>query len=296
MPRHFTIWALVVAVPATFVGSAHAALNTVTYVDSSGGVPNNAGQIPDGRVEGDYRSEVTLFDIDGGDMWNGGDQFIYLHDENRVPGSFKATVRVISQTEAIDGRWGKAGIHATNGLDGLSRNAMVQVAAGNGSQVDPPPAGDHSPVPARLAGRTGDDGNGGFENPIIGTAGTEQVLDGDGNVANDVFRTAGVNRTWLSLEYRADSNEFIAGSALDIDGAPGIWSYSDPINSVAAPDDGGWYVGLAYSVHNDMTPVDPNAPYHGVTFDQFSWIPEPTSFGLLCMGLIGLASLARRRR
>ena len=205
-------------------------------------------------------------------------------------------MRVVSQTEAIDGRWGKAGIHATNGLDGNSRNSMAQLAAGNGSQVAPPPAGDHSPVPTRLAGRTGNDGNGGFENPIIGTDGTEQVLDGDGNVANDTFRTEGVNMTWLSLEYKAGSNEFIAGSAEDIDGAPGVWSYSDPSTAVAAPDDGGWYVGLAYSVHNDMTPVDPNAPYHGVTFDNYSIVPEPSSVGLLCMGVLGLLSLARRRR
>ena len=83
MSNKFWMAALAAVLSTAIAGSAFAGLNTATYVDSSGGVPNNAGQVPDGRVEGDMTGvgEVTLFDIDGGDMWNGGDQFIYLHDE-----------------------------------------------------------------------------------------------------------------------------------------------------------------------------------------------------------------------
>ena len=283
-----------VAIAALMAVSANAGLNTVTYVDSSGGVPNNGGFTPGGSVVGDHTGAgaVTLSDIDGGDMWNGGDQFIYLHDNAQETGSFTATVRVVSQTEAIDGRWGKAGIRASSSLDGNSANAMAQVAAGNGSQVDAPASGDHSPVPVRLAGRTQNDGNGGFENPVIGTAGTEQTLDGDGNVANNVFASAGANATWLRLSYDAGDNSFIAGSALDVNGSAGVWSFSDPVSTVPADGDG-WYVGLAYSVHDDMAPVA--GDMHGVTFDNYSLVPEPSSLGLLLVGGLGLLGVRRRR-
>lgn len=281
------------AVAALLAASASAGLNTVTYVDASGGVANNAGNIPNGSVTGDQTGvgEVTLMDVDGGDMWNGGDQFIYLHDSAQEAGDFTATVRVVSQTEAVNGRWGKAGIRASATLDGTSANAMAQAASGNGSQVAAPPAGDHSPVPLRLAGRTQNDGDGGFENPIIGAAGTEQVLDGDGNVANDIFRTDGPNATWLRLSYTKASNEFVASSAADVGGAPGVWSHSAPMSGV--PSDGDWYVGLAYSVHNDFDlPAD---GMHGVTFDNYSIVPEPSSLGLLVLGALGLLGVRRRR-
>lgn len=278
-----------------FSGSVQAGLDTATYIDSSGGVANNAGNIPGGSVEGDITGvgPVTLMDVDGGDMWNGGDQFMYLHDSDQWTGDFTATVRVVSQTEAVDGRWGKAGIRASASLDGLTANAMAQVAAGNGSQVDPPSSGlDHSPVPARLAGRTQNDGEGGFENPIIATAGTEQVVDGDGNVANDVFRESGPNATWLSLSYTAATNEFVAGSALDVNGSPGVWSFSAPVSNVPADGDG-WYVGLAYSAHSDLDL--PAGGMHGITFDNFSLVPEPSTLGLLLLGGLGLFGLRRRK-
>jgi hypothetical protein len=170
---------------------------------------------------------------------------------------------------------------------------MAQAAAGNGSQVAAPAAGDHSPVPLRLAGRTGNDGNGGFENPIIGAAGTEQVLDGDGNVANDIFRSEGTNATWLRLSYTAASNEFVASSAADVGGAPGVWSSSAAVSTVPADGDG-WYVGLAYSVHSDMATLAADNT-HGVTFDNYSIVPEPSSLGLLVLGGLGLLGVRRRR-
>ena len=119
--------------------------------------------IDPGAVDLGGVTRMTLLDGEGGDMWNGGDQFTYLYDSNKVTGDFTATVRVVAQTESVEGRWGKAGVTARANLTGLSQNVMTQVAAGTGSQVDPPEVGEHSPVPVRIAGRTGSDGQGGFE-------------------------------------------------------------------------------------------------------------------------------------
>ncbi len=277
---------------------AHAELDTVTYIDASGGAENNAGRIPDGRVEGDTsgKGEVTLIDVEGGDMWNGGDQFIYLHEASARPTSekFLAVVRVVGQTEAVDGRWGKAGIHARNSLDGNAGNAMAQLATGNGSQADAPANGDHSPVPARLGGRRQNDGNGGFENGIPAHPSTRQDVDGDGNIANNTFQSAGTVSTWLALYYEPGTG-FRAGTALDVNGAPGAWSFSDPVGDIPTTRDG-WYLGLGYSAHSDLVPVDPDG-FHGVTFDGFrTFVPEPTSVGLILLGAMGVLGFARRCR
>ena len=228
------------------------------------------------------------------DMWDGGDNFIYLHDSNLVTGDFTATVRVVSQTEAIDGRWGKAGIRASNNLGGESANAIVQVAAGNGSQP-----GGSDPVPAVLAGRFVNNTASGFESPILGPGGVQ--------VPNDVFRPDGsVNTTWLQLSYEESSNAFVAGIAPDVGGAPGMWNYSIP-NPVQSSGNG-WYVGLAYSAHDDMdfTQVTRLDGLHGVSFDNYSVvpvaIPEPSNvslFVVLVLGTFGykrLASFARRTK
>ena len=268
--------------------AAFAELDTVTYVDASGGAENNAGVVPAGRVEGDISGvgEVTLYDTDGGDMWNGGDQFIYLHEGSERSGNFTATVRVVSQTEAVDGRWGKAGIRASSTLDGNSANAMAQIATGNGSQADPPSSGGaHNPVPARIGGRTMNDGTGGFERPILDASGAE--------VPNNVFAEAGTNVSWLSLSYDAGSNAFISGIAPDNGGSPGEWSYSEPATDV--PSDGGWYVGLAYSAHGDLAIAEDGDRMHGVTFDNFSIVPEPASVGMALIGVLGLLGFRRRR-
>lgn len=293
MVRRILMPALAAIVAISVASSAIAGLNTATYVDSSNGAVNNAGFIPtgystavgDGAGVGD--SSVTLMDIDGGDMWNGGDQFIYLHDSAQEAGDFTATVRVVSQTEATAGRWGKAGIHARSTLDGNSANAMAQLANGNGSQL----AGE-SPVPVRLAGRTQNDGQGGFENGIIAAAGSEQDLLG-AEVANNTFTADGTVATWLSLTYTKATNSFVAGTAKDLDGTPGVWSYSSAVDNV--PSDGDWYVGLAYSMHNDQVGTDNML---GVTYDNWSinQIPEPSTLTLLGLALAGFVGLARRRR
>lgn len=263
---------------------AFAELDTTTYVSHDGG---GSGSVID-NGGGSY----TLLDSDGGDMWNSGDQFIYLHDGDQVSESFTATVRVVSQTEAIDGRWGKAGLRASADLTGFSQFAMAQVATGNGSQP-----GGANPVPSRLGGRDErhPDGDGGFENPI---------LDADGNeLPNNTFAPEGTNMTWLSLMYDADTNGFTAGLAADVDGAPGDWSYSAPVTNVRADGDG-WYVGLAYSAHDDLNydQVTREDGFHGVTYDNYSFttsgpvVPEPASFGLCLIGLMGMLGLRRRNR
>lgn len=278
MKKFWMAVATVVAIAAT----ANAGLDTTTYVSIDG--------TGTGAVEGDTTGvgPVTLLDSDGGDMWNNGDNFIYLHDDDLVTGNFTATVRVVAQTESVDGRWGKAGIRANATLGGDSSAAMAQLAAGNGSQ----PSGAN-PVPARLAGRaTNGTTDGGYENAILDSAG--------GEVPNDVFIAGGdgaVNVSWLSLSYTAADNGFTAGIAPDVDGAPGDWSYSAVKTDVAATGDG-WYVGLAYSSHDDFNydQVTRADGLHGVTFDNYSIVvPEPSSLGLLSISLLGLLGFRRRR-
>lgn len=269
-------------VTVLMVGTVARAELTATYVSWDG---NGSG-----AVEGDAVNAVnavTLLDADDGDMWDGGDQFQYLHTPEKMTGDWTAKVRVIAQTEALDGRWGKAGIRASNDLTGNSSNAMAQVAAGNGSQVDPPAVGDHSPIPVRLAGRTTNDGVNGFEDP---------VLDADGvEVPMNVFPTAtapAANMSWLSLSYTSADNGFVTGYSED--GA--TWSYSNKRTDIFT-DGNGWYIGLAYSAHSDLdfTQVTREDGLHGVTFDNFSIVPEPAGLTILGLGLMGLLGLRRRK-
>ena len=294
MRLKYWIGSLAAALLAMTVSVAQAEL-TFTYVSVDGSGTGN--------VEGDLNAvgPVTLLDADGGDMWNGGDNFVYLHEplgpngEKRL-GDFSATVRVVSQTEAIDGRWGKAGIRASHNLTGNSANAVAQVYAGNGSQVDPPASGAaHNPVPARLAGRTQGDGQGGFERPILAADATE--------VPNNLFPEAlagGTNTSWLRLDYTEETNTFVAGIAPDVNSAPGVWSFSEPATDIPRPSrrGPGWIVGLAYSAHSDLdfTQVTRADGFHGVTFDNFSVVPEPGCLGLMGLGLLGLLGCRRRRR
>ena len=276
-PMRFCLSGLAVAA-LLFAGTASAGLNTTTYVSFDG-----SGT---GAVEGDATGvgEVTLLDSDGGDMWNDGDNFIYLHDSNLITGDFTATVRVVAQTEAIDGRWGKGGIRASNNLGGTSSNARAEVAAGNGSQ----PSGSN-PVPVRLSGRTLNVTPNGYEGAVTDAGGAD--------VPNDVFRTdGGVNVSWLSLSYTEADNAFVAGFAPDVGGAPGEWSFSDPRTNVEASGNG-WYVGLAFSAHSDLNfdQVTRADNFLGVTFDNYSLIPEPSSLLLLVLGGLGLLGFRRRR-
>lgn len=248
-----------------------------------------------GSVVGDMTGvgAVTLNDdTAAGDIWNGGDTFSYLHDANQITNSFTATVRVVGQTQDAGGRWGKAGIAAKSSLDANASMGMAQVAAGIGSQAVAPSRGDHSPVPMRLAGRTTNDGQNGFEDPIK-ILGADNVLV---DSVNNVFpEGAAVNATWLSLSYDAASNGFTAGAAPDVNGAPGDWSYSDTKTDIAGDGDG-WYVGIGYSAHNSMDlGPDGSQGQHGVTFDNYSItvVPEPSTS---ILGLLGLGALALRRR
>ena len=134
-----------------------------------------------------------------------------------------------------------------------------------------PSRGDHSPVPIRLAGRTGNDGEGGFETTIV------DVATGVDSVNNVFPEGEAVNATWLSLDYNAASNEFVAGFAPDVGGAPGDWSFS-PATSAVPSDGDGWYVGIGYSAHNSMDLDAAGAQgQHGVTFDNYSLVPEPST-------------------
>lgn len=274
---------------ALSAGVSHAALTT-TFV--GGGT---------GSVTGDTMNAVgavTIIDNDttGGDLWNGGDTFTYLHEANQITSSFTATVRVIGQTAEANGRWGKAGINVRSDLANTASNAMAQVAAGLGSQVAAPSfiptGGDHNPVPVRLAGRNQNDGNGGFEDPIQDAGGAD--------IPNNVFPEGGiVNATWLSISWDSATNGFIAGHAPDVAGAPGVWSFSAARTDIPADADG-WYVGLGYSAHGDLSfgSADPvTEGEHGVTFDNFSLVvvPEPSTT-LLGAAALGLLALRRRRR
>jgi len=261
---------------ALSVVASHAALTTTII----------GGAVPPGTATGDTTNAtgpVTLSDTTAsGDLWEGGDEAVFLHNSTQVTGSFTATARIIGQTEAANGRWGKGGIMVRNDLTTTSSFAMAQAAAGNGSQ----PTGAN-PVPIRLAGRQvqGATGGGTMYEDTIGSP-----------TSNDIFRTdGGVNATWLSISYDAPTNAFIAGFAPDVAGAPGVWTFSAARTNVpdSNPADG-WYVGLAYSAHADMS-LAAGEGQHGITFDNFSIIPEPST-ALLGSAVVGVLALRRRRR
>jgi len=302
------VWVMVGVLCATLATAVNAELNTVVYISNDG---NGEGRLDLDDAKGDLLdssvdpgavdlggvTRMTLLDGEGGDMWNGGDQFTYLYDSNKVTGDFTATVRVVAQTESVEGRWGKAGVTARANLTGLSQNVMTQVAAGTGSQVDPPGTGDHSPVPVRIAGRTGSDGQGGFEVGIgapIDPTGLEIV---GGEIRNNVFAESeanvvdpDTNAGWLRLHYRASTNSFVSSYARDVDGTPGSWGYSPAVSNVPLPseEDGeGWYVGLGYSAHNSLQLADvaDDDALHGVSFDNYSIVNEYIKPELYVSGL-----------
>lgn len=280
---------LVTAATLLWVASATAGLDTATYISNNGD--------GSGSVSGDMSGvgPVTLMDVQGGDLWNGGDQAQFLHQAAEVSQSFTATVRVVSQTAAVDGRWGKGGLTARTSLDANAAQATTGLSIGNGSQI-----GGESPVAVRITGRPADDGQGGFETDIPLTAGS--TLAGDGadpeNVANNWTGTdIGV---WLNLEYDANAGTFTSGVANDVNGAPGVWNFS-PATTIANDGDG-YVVGLIYSAHGDLkigpgeSSEQPDA-MHGLTFDNFSInvVPEPSAFALLGLAMCGMLGLRRRR-
>ena len=278
--------------------AAFADLDTFTYI-SSFDDDNDGGN---GAFEGDISGQlpVTVLDSDGGDIWNNGDQMAFLHQGAQLGpnDSYTATVRVISQTQAIDGRWGKAGIVAIDSLAGGGPTASAQVAFGNGSQTfinnDGTTTEGSNPVPVRLAGRTDQIGSG-FETDIPAAAGYTGAVDAGGDVANVL------ESRWLSLEYNAATNEFTAGVARDIQGSPGVWSFSPVRDDILINSGGGHFIGLGYSAHADLNFDQVTRPddLHGVTYEQFSLevttIPEPATGLMAAFGLIGLLGLRRRR-
>ncbi|MEN8735686.1 MAG: hypothetical protein ACN4GG_08305 [Akkermansiaceae bacterium] len=255
---------------ALSLGMAQGALTTTIIGSGGGSVTDNGG--------GSY----TLSDsTDTGDFWNGDDEGTYHHEDVRVTGSFSAVVRITGQSEAANGRWGKAGIMARDTILGqTSSMAMAQVASGNGSQ-----AGGADPVPNRLSVLRNQAGDGGGEIAILP------------ETTNNTFNTDGsVTLTWLRLDYDSANGNFRAGHAADVAGAPGAWSFSPSESGVydADPADG-WWVGMAYSAHNSMS-LASGEGQHSVTFDNFSitqGVPEPSTT-FLGLGALGL--LIRRKR
>jgi len=224
---------------------------------------------PNGRVEGDLSGSgpFTLYDGQGGDLWNDGDTFAMIREENRVTGDFTATVRVVSQTEQVEGRWGKLGIMARADLTGNGANVMPAIYTGSNSQVDDPENGvEHSPVDVRVNGRLASGDNaGGFERPML--------RDGAAFQNNFVPVDEDANPAWLRVTYKADQNAFFGAYADDDNGAPGPWAYSAAILDVVAPEGGeGWYIGPAYSTHNSFVQDDLEDAelHHGVVFDNYA--------------------------
>ena len=125
----------------------------------------------------------------------------------------------------------------------------------------------------------------------------DPIQSGGVDVANDLFKADGsVTETWFQLRYDATTSGFSSGSAPDVAGAPGAWSWSAERTDVADTDAAdGWYVGLAYSSHGDLSLSDGKEGLHGVTFDNFSItsIPEPST---ALLGLSALGFLIRRKR
>lgn len=93
-----------------------AELNTAEYISFDGG--------GDGRVEGDMTGvgKVTLYDGEGGDMWDGGNQNIFLYDSTKVTGDFTATARVAAQ--------GGFEIGLTNSAGEIQNNVFPEADAG----------------------------------------------------------------------------------------------------------------------------------------------------------------------
>lgn len=282
-----------VAAAALFMGSvAHADLDTALLIDVDGTGLS--------AVTGDMTgvNEVTLWNnaAAGDDLWNEGDTFTYLHDSEKKSGDFTATVRVVGQTASIDGRWGKGGLMMRNSLESNSANAMPAVYTGNGSQITPPSTAlgnnilDHSPVPHRVNGRTVEGNNdGGFERIMFDALGQE-IQNNFAPTAAPGTVDAPVNPAWLRLHYQAPTAEapngtIIGAYAADDNGAPGDWAFSEPITDVDIAEDGAWYVGLGYSVHNSMSSTEqvavpgpdgganPNG-LHGLRFDSYEFTPE----------------------
>jgi hypothetical protein len=99
------------------------------------------------------------------------------------------------------------------------------------------------------------------------------------------------------LSYDSAANSFVSGYAIDVGGEASVWNYSDPVTNVPADGDG-WYVGLGYSAHSDLAAdqITRGDGFHGVTFDNFSMVPEPSSIALSMLGLLGLLGLRKRIR
>jgi hypothetical protein len=237
-----------------FIRTATAGLDTDAHV----------GDLADGETVKNADGSYTVFDEGGvGDIWTDGDDFQYYYDSKPWSGDFSATVRVVSSTEDIGGRWGKAGLMIRDNLEFDSPFVMFEQHTGNERLIEPPLDGNGD-VP-RLVWRT---------EQGTGTAGD---FNNDDNRHDFLDAPAplppepGGVPIWFRVDRAGDV--FTGWWSLDAAGTPAMWQdkfSTGPVPNLADPVT----IGVAYSAHAAL-PIG----LHGVTFDNFNVVGSAVTPG-----------------